>query len=87
MRLNDNKIIQPQINLYDRVDMYYSGSVFTLGEFNNTVLTIIGYMTGIRKVIGFLFSLELMPVFDNRSNVILITNIGCYCLWHYHWHY
>ena len=87
MRLNDNKIIQPKINLYDRVDMYYSGRVFTLGEFVNIVLTIIGYMIGIRLVIGFVFSLELTLVFNNSSNVTLITNIGCYCLWHYHWHY
>jgi hypothetical protein len=43
------------------------------------VLTIIGYIIGIRQVIGFVFSLELTPVFNNGSNVTLITNIGCYC--------
>ncbi len=87
MRLKDKKIIQPQINLNDRGDVYYSGRVFTLEKFDNIVLTIICYMIGIRQAIGFLFSLELMPVFNNSSIVILITNIGCYCLWHYHWHY
>jgi hypothetical protein len=39
----------------------------------------IGYLEIIRQVIGLLFSLELTPVFSNRSKLTLITNIGSYC--------
>jgi hypothetical protein len=31
-------------------------------------------------VFGLVFSLELTPVFNNRTNVTLIANIGCCCL-------
>jgi hypothetical protein len=62
-------------------------SIFIILSIPIIVLTKIGYMIGIRQEIGFVFSLELTPVFNNSWNVKLITNIGCYCLWHYHWHY
>jgi hypothetical protein len=65
----------------------YSIIMLARGQGKAIVLTIIGYMIGIRQVIGFLFSLELTSVFNNGLNVTLITNIGCYCLWHYYWHY
>ncbi len=62
-------------------------SIFIILSIPIIVLTKIGYMIGIRQEIGFVFSLELTPVFNNSWNVTLITNMGCYFLWHYHWHY
>ena len=35
-------------------------------------------MIEIRQAFGFVFSLELTLEFNYRSNVIYITNIGCY---------
>jgi hypothetical protein len=41
------------------------------------LLTMIGYLIIVRQVFHLMFSLELTPIFNNRSNVTLITNIRC----------
>ncbi len=84
--MNDSKLVQQTISQFYLAHFnlsstfnYYHCSIVLIW------LTIICYIIVIRQLFGLVFSLELNTlVFNYRTNVTLITNIVCYCLWHYY---